>query len=87
MYKFMARLFSVLGVCLFLYSFFFMWSRAVGYIQSGIFAWLIIEFFVKVIVAALLFFMGDFMKRIEDEERAIDRLLIKPYKKDKGARK
>ena len=83
MWKFLSRLFMVFGAIVFIGSLLFLWGYFIGYMKAGLIGQFILVFLLQVIMGAFLYFLGDFMIRVQRERETYERLLGKYVKKER----
>ena len=81
MWKFLSRLFMVFGAIVFIGSLLFLWGYFIGYMKAGLIGQFILVFLLQVSIGAFLYFLGDFMIRVQRERETYERLLGKYVKK------
>ena len=75
MWRFFAKLFMFIGVIGFIGAFLFLWGYFWGYSKAGLILELIIRFVVQMFTGIALYFLGDHMLRIYDEEKTVEHLI------------
>lgn len=75
MWRFFAKLFMFIGVIGFIGAFLFLWGYFWGYSKAGLILEFVIRFVIQIFAGITLYFLGDHMLRIHDEEKTVEYLI------------
>ena len=77
MWKFMARLFMVLGVVFAIAAALFTWAYFIAYTKANMIGIFVVQVLVRFLIAVVFWFMGDFMLKVNNEEKTLEHILEK----------
>ena len=81
MYRFMSKFFPVAGIVLFVLSLLLLWFYFIPMWFSGLFGTLLICVLALVLLAAAMWYLGNLMQSVVNEERTVERVLEKRNKR------